>query len=181
MELNPATTTSSTSRLDRVSNSNATDRYSLLARYKNRKMEDSFDRQERMKTQRISGSSSGTSNSRAQDVLKRIAQPQSPLERAPDQEGVIAQLQSRRGLSWFSGNSEQSAFSNGALVDPSAEYDKWAQAYRMLGGFIDKSQNNGHESNDKNGNNNNNNDGSTGCSRWMMWAAVRVLSLCRYM
>jgi hypothetical protein len=76
-----------------------------------------------------------------------------------------------RRAGWSSGSS---GYDIAGLLDPSQEYDKWSQAYRMLGGFIDcdhkKSQNNGHKSGDQN---QQNQDGqSLGCSRWMMWAAV---------
>jgi hypothetical protein len=79
---------------------------------------------------------------------------------------------------WWSANKNGDAISSqkkGEMADPSQYYDKWAQAYRMLGGYIDcdhyKSSNNkGGGSHD-----NNNNGGSVAvaCSRWMMWAAVR--------
>jgi len=56
----------------------------------------------------------------------------------------------------------------GGLVEEYDYYDKWQQAYRFLGGFIDCSHSWGegsHDSGDNNGG-----DGSS-CSRWMMWAA----------
>jgi hypothetical protein len=56
------------------------------------------------------------------------------------------------------------------LADPTVSYDKWAQAYRMLGGFIDCDH---PKSNNKNGNQQQqNSQQNSGCSRWMMWAAV---------
>jgi hypothetical protein len=81
-----------------------------------------------------------------------------------------------RQLSWFGrgSNSGISTVSETYLVDPSQEYDKWAQAYRMLGGYIDcdyKKQGNNHHSGDNN--NKNDNNGDVSCSRWMIWASVR--------
>jgi len=51
------------------------------------------------------------------------------------------------------------------LANPGEEYDWWAQAYRMLGGFIDcdHGQDGNSHSNSGDGG-----DGK-GCSRWMMW------------
>lgn len=50
------------------------------------------------------------------------------------------------------------------FANPGSEIDQWAQAYRMLGGFIDCDHSKG-DSNDSG-------DGEKdGCSRWMMWAA----------
>lgn len=85
-----------------------------------------------------------------------------------------------RQLSWFGGSSGAgiSTVSELYLVDPAQSYDKWAQAYRMLGGYIDcdhKKEGNDHHSGDNN--NNNNNNGDVSCSRWMIWAAVRLFLL----
>mmetsp|Transcript_4206 Transcript_4206/g.8025 ORF Transcript_4206/g.8025 Transcript_4206/m.8025 type:complete len:610 (+) Transcript_4206:472-2301(+) len=51
-------------------------------------------------------------------------------------------------------------------------YDPWAQAYRMLGGYIDcdHAKDNGHGGSHDNNKNQNQNNQNT-CSRWMMWAA----------
>ncbi len=70
-----------------------------------------------------------------------------------------------------------SPYSLGNLADPGADYSMWAQAFRMLGGFIDCGHNKFSDSHKGNSHNYNfeNKDGS--CSRWMMWAAVS-LSLC---
>lgn len=62
------------------------------------------------------------------------------------------------------------------MADPSKTYDRWAQGYRTLGGFIDcdhKKQNKNDNHNNNNNNNNQNQQGN-GCSRWMMWAAVSI-------
>ena len=50
-----------------------------------------------------------------------------------------------------------------SFANPGDYYSGWAQAYRMLGGYI--SCDNGNF-------NNNNNKDDQGCSRWMLWAAV---------
>jgi hypothetical protein len=104
----------------------------------------------------------------------------------------IQQTQQDRGLSWFGGGSFSGSYGNyggynHAMVDPSQFYDKWAQAYRMLGGFIDcdhdKSQNSRDNKNNNNGNGNNNNKNGNnnysqnGCSRWMLWASVSIVAL----
>jgi hypothetical protein len=89
--------------------------------------------------------------------------------------------QKSRQLSWFGrgSNSGISTVSETYLVDPSQAYDKWAQAYRMLGGYIDcdhKKDDDDHHSGDNN--NNNNNNGDVACSRWMIWASVRLFVCC---
>ncbi|KAL7580764.1 hypothetical protein ACA910_001045 [Epithemia clementina (nom. ined.)] len=75
-----------------------------------------------------------------------------------------------RQLGWMSSSSSGGAYSESYLADPSQEYDKWAQAYRFLGGYIDCDydwDNDRHNSHD---NQNNNNDGVSACSRWMIYA-----------
>eukprot|EP00521_Asterionellopsis_glacialis_P012747 CAMPEP_0195306288 /NCGR_PEP_ID=MMETSP0707-20130614/37124_1 /TAXON_ID=33640 /ORGANISM="Asterionellopsis glacialis, Strain CCMP134" /LENGTH=605 /DNA_ID=CAMNT_0040370501 /DNA_START=283 /DNA_END=2100 /DNA_ORIENTATION=- len=55
-------------------------------------------------------------------------------------------------------------------ADPAVEYDKWAQGYRMLGGYIDCDHSKSDGSHDSGGDNGNEAaDGA--CSRWMLWAA----------
>lgn len=80
-----------------------------------------------------------------------------------------------RRAAW--GSSSSGAWAD-FLEDPSQEYDKWAQAYRFLGGYIDCDHNQGEGSGS--GDNNNDDDGQTACSRWMIWAAVRMLEHCLY-
>ena len=67
------------------------------------------------------------------------------------------------------------------MADPGADYDKWQQAYRMLGGYIDcdhqKSEDE-HHGQEQDGDNNNDNGDNPACSRWMIWAAVRVVNVC---
>ena len=79
-----------------------------------------------------------------------------------------------RKLSWFGGGGASSieSVSEQYLLDPSQEYDKWAQAYRMLGGYIDcdhhKDDDDHHSGDDQNYEEN-----ESACSRWMIWASVR--------
>jgi hypothetical protein len=101
--------------------------------------------------------------------------PQGNIERvSPEEWEIIDAQQKKRGLSWFGDSSSGSAYSNSILADPGAYYDKWAQAYRMLGGFIDCDHAKSANSHDNGNNNNNNNNNNGACSRWMMWAAVRL-------
>jgi hypothetical protein len=84
-----------------------------------------------------------------------------------------------RKLGWFSGGSSSTdLYSSGFLADPSQSYDKWAQAYRMLGAMIDCDNSKDEGSHDKNNNKDGDNQGGSSqtCSRWMLWAAVRVLT-----
>lgn len=86
-------------------------------------------------------------------------------------------FQGDRNLGWLSSSGSAGyTTSSGALADPSQEYDKWAQAYRMMGGFIDcaHSKDEDHHD-DKEGEGN---GGKSACSRWMMWAAVRLRESC---
>jgi hypothetical protein len=116
--------------------------------------------------------------SKAREVYNKLPKsPEGNLERLSEEEWKdIDTKQKQRGLNWFGDSGSVNAYSNSILADPSAFYDKWAQAYRMLGGFIDcdhaKSANS-HDNGNNNNNNNNNNNGA--CSRWMLWAAVRLL------
>lgn len=103
--------------------------------------------------------------------------PKGKLE-AVDAETVEKLSQQHRHLNWFSGNGGSNAYSSGVYVDPSQYYDKWAQAYRMLGGFIDCD----HDMSENSGDSGDGNDGgNTACSRWMMWAAVRSWSVCGFL
>lgn len=73
----------------------------------------------------------------------------------------------QRKTSWF-GNGDSYSY-NAALnyvADPTADYDKWAQAYRMLGAFIDCDHSKSEGSGDQGGG-----GGDGACSRWMMWAS----------
>lgn len=110
---------------------------------------------------------------RARELLKNAPPPKAEtLERMQGED--LEKLKERK-LGWFGGSVDTSAFSSGVLADPSQDYDKWAQAYRMLGGFIDCDHSKDGGSHD---NNNGNNGGA--CSRWMMWAAVRASLDCFY-
>ena len=113
--------------------------------------------------------------SKARDVFNKLPKsPQGKLERLSEDEwNDIDAKQKERGLNWFGDSgSGVSAYSNSILADPSVFYDKWAQAYRMLGGFIDCDHAKSANSHDNGNNNNNNNNNNGACSRWMLWAAV---------
>jgi hypothetical protein len=113
--------------------------------------------------------------SNAKQVYDKLPKsPEGKIERVSEEEWEqIDAKQKERGLSWFGDSgSGGSAYSNSILADPGAYYDKWAQAYRMLGGFIDCDNVKSENSHDNGNNNQNNNDGNSACSRWMMWAAV---------
>jgi hypothetical protein len=113
-------------------------------------------------------------------------EPVSQQEFQAMQQNIIKQQQQQnmdidnsdtRKLSWFgrSSYSDISTVSETYLVDPSQAYDKWAQAYRMLGGYIDcdhQKESDDHHSGDNNNNNQNGQDAA--CSRWMIWASVCI-------
>ncbi|KAL7469774.1 hypothetical protein ACHAXS_010026 [Conticribra weissflogii] len=64
------------------------------------------------------------------------------------------------------GNNDNDPYAPVSSLASNAEYyDKWQQAYRFLGGFIDCDRQVGRGSHD------NNQGGGNHCSRWMMWAA----------
>jgi hypothetical protein len=138
------------------------DPFDQLTQFREWKKEEKPRRKDRMKDRRT----------RAKEFLQRIPQPDvDQLELVSKEElSRMEGDQKKRGLSWF-GNSDTDAYSAGILVNPSEEFDKWAQAYRMLGGFIDcDHQSDGDDHNSGSGDNNQ--DGGASCSRWMMWAAV---------
>lgn len=109
---------------------------------------------------------------RAREYLQRNPPPQpakEQLEKLTDEQLRRA----GRNLGWFGGGgSSTDLYSSGFLADSSQSYDKWAQAYRMLGAMIDCDHVKQEGSHD---NKNNNNQQSQTCSRWMLWAAVRFL------
>lgn len=76
----------------------------------------------------------------------------------------------QRKTSWFGGGNGYSYNAAlGYLADPTTDYDKWAQAYRMLGAFIDCDHQKSEGSGDNGGGGGG--DAENGCSRWMMWAS----------
>jgi hypothetical protein len=122
--------------------------------------------------------------------LFRHPNPQQELVEIPpaEWEGMLRDSknpeESHRRISWMSGSGTATgeSLSTAALADPGQSYDKWAQAYRMLGGFIDCDHQKQQKNNDhKNENNKNQNQqqqsNGYACSRWMLWAAVRT-TLC---
>ena len=112
---------------------------------------------------------------KARDFAKKLPKvPQGKMERvSPEELEEIEQKQ--RGLNWWgSGSATSDAYSSSVLIDPSQYYDKWAQAYRMLGGFVDCDHAKSGDSHDDNNGNGNGNGNGDACSRWMLWAAVRI-------
>ena len=113
----------------------------------------------------------------ARDFAKKLPKaPQGKIERvSPEELEKIEQQQQQRELNWWgSGSATSDAFSSSVLLDPSQYYDKWAQAYRMLGGFVDCDHDKSGDSHDGENNNGNGNGNGDACSRWMLWAAVRI-------
>ena len=115
---------------------------------------------------------------RARKTLASLSQradkpPQSPKEaKSPVHRLTREEMQSvQRKTSWF-GNGDSYSYNAalGYLADPAAEYDKWAQAYRMLGAFVDCD----HQKSEGSGDNGGGGDGGDACSRWMMWASVSL-------
>lgn len=138
------------------------DPFERLEHFREYTKEEKSRRKDRMKERRM----------KAQKAFQKLPQP-SPgqLERLTEEELSNLRKKNDRDLNWFGSNVDTDPYSASILADPSQEYDKWAQAYRMLGGFIDcdhKKDGGGHHSND-----NNKNDDKA-CSRWMMWAAVSI-------
>ncbi|KAL3788932.1 hypothetical protein HJC23_000216 [Cyclotella cryptica] len=88
--------------------------------------------------------------------------------------GGYAMSEEERKL-WGNTVSGYNPYSASGLAENTQYYDKWQQAYRFLGGFIDCDHSWSQGSHDKNNNNNrnqnNNQNGNSACSRWMMWAA----------
>ena len=69
------------------------------------------------------------------------------------------------------GTSDYDPYTASGLASNVEYYDKWQQAYRMLGGYIDCDfKQGGGGSHDKNNGGGGEDEGA--CSRWMMWAAV---------
>lgn len=106
---------------------------------------------------------------RARDLLSKLPPPENA--EAMSKEDVD------RHLSWLGSSTSSSieSYSSQVLADPAEDYDKWAQAYRMVGGYIDcdHDKDDDHHSGSQD-QNKNNDDGNTACSRWMIWAAVRL-------
>lgn len=75
-----------------------------------------------------------------------------------------------RRAAWGNGGNSD-PYSSGGVVDAGEYYDKWQQAYRMLGGFIDCTNTKDDGSHDSGDGNNNGGGDNAACSRWMMWAA----------
>jgi hypothetical protein len=107
---------------------------------------------------------------RARDILSAMPPPKH-AQRVGEQE--LEALSSSRKLSWFGSSSTNAeAYSSQVLADPTAEYDMWAQAYRMLGGYIDCDHSQDGDNQNSGSGDGGGGDGSA-CARWMIWAAVR--------
>lgn len=138
-----------------------------LVKFDSEKLE--RDRQARMERQR-------QRRERAREKLATVKPDLSKMHRMTKEELVAAQEQDHpwvRRASWGS-NSDYEPYDFSGMADPSQEYDKWQQAYRMLGGFIDCD----HDMDDDNHSGSGDNDAQgsdQACSRWMMWAAVSFL------
>ena len=107
---------------------------------------------------------------RAREKIKSMPPPPKEQLKILSREEIMKIKERNRNLNWFNGNEGGSeGYSMEYLADPSQYYDKWQQAYRMLGGFIDCDHNTG-EGSGSGGDNGGDAEGA--CSRWMMWAAV---------
>jgi len=95
-----------------------------------------------------------TTDGTLRDLSKAHPSPSREDEEAEDQGRIL----------W--GNNDNDPYDPVASLASNVEYyDKWQQAYRFLGGFIDCDRQVGGGSHD------NNQGGGQHCSRWMMWAA----------
>lgn len=115
------------------------------------------------------------SRERARRKLQSIQPKPETLERvSPEELKAIKEKDhpSVRRMGWFAGKTDYEAFGTGGYADPAGEYDMWAQAYRMLGGFIDCDHSwDGDNHHSGSGDQDQEEENEGGCSRWMMWAA----------
>jgi hypothetical protein len=87
--------------------------------------------------------------------------------------GMMMSEEERKLWGNANGFEPYNAYSDAGLADEIQYYDKWQQAYRFLGGYIDCEHSWSNGSHDNHNNNQNNNQGGgNACSRWMIWAAV---------
>ena len=111
---------------------------------------------------------------RAQASLQeKIPNTTQPVQQQKQRNVKEPRLGQGRNLGWMSGKTYE-AYSEGFLADPSQEYDKWAQAYRLLGGYIDCDHpwgQGGHSHEEEGGDND-----QEACSRWMIYATVSLVS-----
>jgi hypothetical protein len=72
---------------------------------------------------------------------------------------------------WLRGGSKTSN-----IADPTLYWDKWAQAFRMLGIYLECQNSYSRWMYDRElkDNNNKNNNNNYGCKRWVLWAAVSI-------
>ena len=155
--------------------SNASDPFLQLEKFKEFRRQAAQERKNRYRKERQQQGNNNNRQQRAQEFLQKLPKaPKGPIERvSPEEFERMDQTQKIRGLNWWGGSSTSNAYSSSVLLDPSEYYDKWAQAYRMLGGYIDCDHDKDGDSHDSGDNNNDNySDDGSACSRWMMWAAV---------
>jgi hypothetical protein len=69
---------------------------------------------------------------------------------------------------WLWNNKELKPYQQNGLADPGIYWDKWSQAYRMLGVYVECDN---PKAKYYYGNNYNNNNNNGGCQRWVMWSA----------
>lgn len=122
------------------------------------------DRQARMERQR-------ERREKAREKLASIKPDLSKMRQLSTAELKEAEAQEHpwvRKAGWSSSNTN----SFGGMVDPSSGYDKWQQAYRMLGGFIDCDHSKSDDDHKSGDGGDEQEDNGNACSRWMMWASV---------
>jgi hypothetical protein len=110
---------------------------------------------------------------RMQEAMKKVKLDPEHVQRVSKKEieAMGADHPALRGLTWGRGSSSNTI----QYADSGSDWDAWQQAYRMLGGFIDCDHQKDNEGSQDDGDG----EDQAGCSRWMMWAAVRTLYLDR--
>jgi hypothetical protein len=108
-------------------------------------------------------------NAKVKETMKYMRPDTSSPQVEKLSEEEIQEHPELRNLAWGRSSSNAASF-----VDPGEDYDMWQQAYRMLGGFIDCDH---HQDGDDSHDSGDNSDGVSGCSRWMLWAAVSFIYL----
>jgi hypothetical protein len=104
-------------------------------------------------------------NAKVKETMKYMRPDTSSSQVEKLSEEEIQEHPALRNLGWGRSSSNATQF-----VDPGEDYDMWQQAYRMLGGFIDCDH-------AQDGDGGSGDGGVSGCSRWMLWAAVSFIYL----
>jgi hypothetical protein len=107
---------------------------------------------------------------RMQDAMTKMKPDPGQVERVSEEEieTMGEDHPVLRGLGWGRSSSSSAI----QYADSGQDWNMWQQAYRMLGGFIDCD----HEKDSDGSGDDGGDDGEQkGCSRWMMWAAVRYV------